>query len=72
MPKSTPMGFIIGIAAGVFAFTPIWEMWIPMAASLLAVIGLVIVKSFNTDTDYYVPADEVRAIEEAHIKEANS
>jgi cytochrome o ubiquinol oxidase subunit 1 len=72
MPKSTPMGFIIGIAAGVFAFTTIWEMWIPMAVSLLAVIGLVIVKSFNTDTDYYVPAEEVRTIEEAHIKEANS
>lgn len=69
MPKDTPAGFIIGIAAGIAGFAIVWHMVIPGLIGLLGIVGTVIIKSFNTDVDYYVDAETVRKTELAHIKE---
>ena len=69
MPRNTPAGFIIAMFAGVFGFAMIWQMPIPGIVGFVGIIATVIVKSFFTDTDYYVDADTVKNTELAHIKE---
>ena len=71
MPKDTPIGFIIAMFGGVFVFSLIWHMVIPVFG-FLGIIGAVTVRAFNRDTDYYVPAKQVHDIEMKHLKEANS
>ncbi|MBV53350.1 MAG: cytochrome o ubiquinol oxidase subunit I [Coxiellaceae bacterium] len=72
MPRSTPAGFLIALFAALFGFSAIWHMVIPGIFGLLGIIAVVVLKSFNLDTDYYVKASEVEAIEKAFIKEAHS
>ena len=67
MPKNTPDGFYISLCSGVLAFALIWHMLIPGVVSFLGILFFVIRRTSNTDTDYYVPASEVQAIEEAHL-----
>ena len=63
MPRYTASGIIISGFMTVMGFALIWHIWwlaaISFAASLLWGIG----HTFNYNRDYYVPADEVRAIE---------
>lgn len=68
MPKNTPDGFYISLCAGVLAFALVWQMLIPAIASFIGILFFVIRRTTNTDTDYYVPASEVKAIEEAHLR----
>lgn len=67
MPRDTSTGFIIGFFAAMFGFAMIWHIiWMGFAGILGIIISL-IVRSFNTDTDYYVSADEVARIEESYM-----
>lgn len=70
MPKNTCVGFVIGILAGLFGFAVIWHMWLVAGFAFIGIIITTILRTFNTDVDYYVKADEVREIEMAHLKEA--
>lgn len=63
MPKDTAMGFIIGMIGLVFGFAMVWQMPLPAIISGIALIVCVIARTFNFNTDYYVPAAEVAAIE---------
>jgi cytochrome o ubiquinol oxidase subunit I len=72
MPKDTPVGFIIAMFAGLWVFSLVWHMIIPGVVGFVGMILTVIVRSFNTDTDYYVPAQQVHDIEMEHLKEATS
>jgi cytochrome o ubiquinol oxidase subunit I len=72
MPRATPVGFILGVLAALCGFSIIWHMVIPGILSFLGIVATIILKSFNLDTDYYVKASEVEAIENAHFKEAQS
>jgi cytochrome o ubiquinol oxidase subunit 1 len=65
MPRNTSLGFIVGLAAGVFGFGMIWEMPLVTGFGALVVIVGVIARTFNFDTDYYVPAAEVAKTEAA-------
>ncbi len=67
MPRNTPTGFIIGIVSLGLGFGLVWHIWWLAVLSLLIMIGAGIVHSFNEDRDYYVPADEVAAIEDANL-----
>ena len=72
MPRNTPVGFIIAMFGGVCCFSLIWHMLIPGILGFIGIIATVIVRTCNTDVDYYVPAQEVHDIEMAHMKEARS
>jgi cytochrome o ubiquinol oxidase subunit 1 len=69
MPRNTSFGFIIAMLAGVIGFAIVWHMLIPGIAAFAGIIIAVMLKSFNTDTDYYVDAETVRKTELAHMKE---
>lgn len=66
MPKDTATGFVIGIVCGVMGFALTWHIWWLAIASVLAIIITLIVRSLNMHTDYYVPAEEVTAIESSY------
>ena len=63
MPRNTSIGFVIGIVAGVFGFAMIWDiLWLAYASGAIVLL-LVLARTFNFNTDYYVKAAEVSATE---------
>ncbi len=66
MPHNTYTGFLIGIVSVGLGFGLVWHIWWMAGGALLVMIGLGIAHTFNENRDYYVPADEVKAIEDAH------
>ena len=68
MPRNTSAGLFIGIFSGVFGFALIWHIFWLAAVFLAAIVITVIVRSYNNDTDYYVPAAEVARIEGEHAR----
>ncbi|USI73056.1 cytochrome o ubiquinol oxidase subunit I [Sphingomonas morindae] len=63
MPRNTWAGFVIGLLGVPLGFALVWHMWPLAIASFVAVIGCSIVHAFNTDRDYYVPAEQVAETE---------
>jgi len=70
MPRNTSMGFLIGVIGGVFGFAMVWEMPLLAAVSGIAVLGLVVARTFNFNIDYYVTAAEVEQTEAAILRGA--
>lgn len=68
MPKNTASGFVIGVFAAIFGFAFVWSIFWLVAVSLLAIIVTVIVRSFQTDVDYYVPVSEIERDQEAYTR----
>ncbi|MDR3476764.1 MAG: cytochrome o ubiquinol oxidase subunit I [Gammaproteobacteria bacterium] len=69
MPRNTGAGFIIAIFAGVMGFGLVWHMLIPGLIGFVGMILTGIIKTFNTDTDYYIDAETVKRTELAHFME---
>jgi cytochrome o ubiquinol oxidase subunit 1 len=67
MPRNTPTGFVIGIVGIGLGFGLVWHIWWLAVLSLLIMVGAGILHTFNEDRDYYVPVDEVTAIEDANL-----
>ena len=63
MPKNTSAGFFIGIIAAVFGFALIWHIWWLAIAAGVGIFITMVLRTFNDDIDYYVPAAEVERIE---------
>jgi cytochrome o ubiquinol oxidase subunit I len=68
MPKDTPIGFVIGMVSFVFGFAMIWDIHWLSILSLVAIPVALIIRTYNTDTTYYVKASEVEEIETAFKK----
>ncbi|KKW68701.1 cytochrome o ubiquinol oxidase subunit I [Lampropedia cohaerens] len=67
MPRSTGVPFILNVWILLLCFALIWHIWWLAGASVLATIVTLIVRSYDEDTDYYVPAEEVARIENQHL-----
>ncbi len=65
LPRNTVVPLVIGAFSLVFGFAMVWRIWWMAACGLVGVIAAVIIRSFARDTDYVVPAEEVRRLEEA-------
>jgi len=72
MPRNTPAGVFIGLFALAFGFALIWHIWWLAIVGILGIIGTMIVRTSNDDIDYYVPAEEVKRIEELHAQKVAS
>jgi len=64
MPKNTAAGVSIGVFSFLLGFGSIWYIWWMAGLGLLGVIVTVIVRSANTDIDFYVPVSEIEHNEE--------
>ncbi|HZF82371.1 MAG TPA: cytochrome o ubiquinol oxidase subunit I [Burkholderiaceae bacterium] len=68
MPKNTASGVVISVLSMVCGFALIWHMWPLAAASFVATILAAIVHTFNYKRDFYIPASEVIATENARTQ----
>ncbi|GAN53887.1 cytochrome o ubiquinol oxidase subunit I [Tanticharoenia sakaeratensis] len=59
MPKNTAAGVFVGAFSFLLGFGAIWYIWWLAAISMLGIIVTVIMRSANTDIDYYVPVSEI-------------
>jgi cytochrome o ubiquinol oxidase subunit I len=65
MPRNTGSGVIIGAFSLLLGFALVWHMWPFAVVGLAGMIGTFIVRTYDQDVDYYVPAEEVARIESA-------
>ena len=61
MPKNTAQGLINGALAFLFGFAMVWYIWWLAMLSALGMLFTVIVRASDDDTEYIIPAAEVRA-----------
>jgi cytochrome o ubiquinol oxidase subunit 1 len=66
MPKNTSVGLFIAAFSFMFGFGMIWQIWWLAAFGLVAVIVTVILRSFDDDIEYIIPAAEVARIEASY------
>jgi cytochrome o ubiquinol oxidase subunit 1 len=63
MPKNTSAGFVIAAFGFVLCFALIWHMWAFAIIGLFGMVATFILRTYNRDIDYYVPAAQVARIE---------
>ncbi|MCY4127587.1 MAG: cytochrome o ubiquinol oxidase subunit I, partial [Pseudomonas sp.] len=63
MPRNTSLGLVLGVLSTVLGFALIWHIWWLVIASSLAVIATLIVRSYDPNTDYCIPAEAVERME---------
>lgn len=66
MPRNTAVGFVMSLFAFVFSFAMVWHIWWLAIMGLLGMVGSLIFRSFDYNTDYYVKACDVEATEMAY------
>ena len=69
MPKNTYVGAVIGGAGFVFGVAMIWGRWWLAALVLLVIFVAVVIRASDDDSDYVMPASEVKKIEDARFAE---
>ncbi|KQR18414.1 cytochrome o ubiquinol oxidase subunit I [Xanthomonas nasturtii] len=67
MPRNTGAGVYMGAFSVLMGFGLIWHIWWLAILGLVGMIGSFIVRTFDDDIDYWVPADEVERIENARF-----
>ncbi|PXW27201.1 cytochrome o ubiquinol oxidase subunit I [Paraburkholderia caballeronis] len=67
MPRNTGAGFVIAAFCMLLSFSLVWHMWLFAAVGIVGAIVTFIVRSYDQDVDYYVPAAEVARIENARF-----
>ena len=68
MPRNTGAGVVMAGIAAVLGFAMIWYIWWLAGLAFIALIGAVIVHSFNYDREYYVDVDVVKEQETAFAR----
>lgn len=69
MPANTGAGVVIAGLATVLGFALIWHMWPLAILSFAATVLASIIHTFNYKRDYYIPAAEVSATEDARTQQ---
>jgi cytochrome o ubiquinol oxidase subunit 1 len=69
LPKNTPFGIFIAASSLVAGFAIIWHIWWLAGLGLLGVIGLIIIRSFDEQTEYTITAKEIAKVEAAFAKQ---
>ncbi|MBM3261276.1 cytochrome o ubiquinol oxidase subunit I [Candidatus Kaiserbacteria bacterium] len=68
LPCNTPVGVYIGACAFVFGFAIVWHMWWLALLGFLGVVGLLIARSFDENTEYILPAAEIARLDAAYTQ----
>jgi cytochrome o ubiquinol oxidase subunit 1 len=63
MPRNTAAGIVMGGFGLVLGFALVWHIWWLAVAGLAGMVATFIRRSFDDDTGYLVPAEEVARIE---------
>jgi cytochrome o ubiquinol oxidase subunit 1 len=65
MPKNTPMGMYIAGFALLFGFCMIWHIYWAVIIAFIGAVITIIIRATDDDTEYYLSAEQVEAIETA-------
>jgi cytochrome o ubiquinol oxidase subunit 1 len=68
MPSNTWAGFSIAALSALVGFGIIWHMWLFTGLAFVAMMAAIIVHTFNYKRDFYIPAEEVTRVEDAHTR----
>ena len=68
MPRNTGAGVVISGFALALGFALIWHIWWLVIVSFVGAIASAVIRSYDDNTDYYVPAEEVARIENARLQ----
>ncbi|UZW62205.1 cbb3-type cytochrome c oxidase subunit I [Lysobacter enzymogenes] len=66
MPKSSPAGFVIGVAAFVLGFGVVFWIWWLAAIAFATIFVVVVMRMFEDHGEYELHADEVARLDRAH------
>ena len=66
LPKNTAIGLYMAVAAGILGFGMVWHMFWVAPLCIIAIICLIIWRSWQMDTEIVIPAAEVARIESAN------
>ncbi len=62
MPNPTPDGFLIGATAFVFGFAMVWHMWWLAILSFLAIVAIVVRRTFIDHDEHEIPLKDVERV----------
>lgn len=65
LPKNTPYGIFIAAGAFVIGFAMVWHMFLIAGLALIATVACVIIRTFDEETEYVLPASKVQELEAA-------
>lgn len=68
MPKNTAMGIYVAQSSFILGFALIWHIYWLVVLMVLGIVVLLMMRSFDYETDYYVPHAEVEKIENERIQ----
>ena len=68
MPRNTATGFWIGMFGIAMGFGLTWHIWWMAIIGFVGMVASFIVRSFDPDVDYWVPAEEVARIEKERFR----
>ena len=63
MPKNTGIGLYIGVFSFMLGFAVVWYMWWLALASVIGIVGCLLVRLNDRHTDTYVSVEEIERIE---------
>jgi cytochrome o ubiquinol oxidase subunit 1 len=66
MPKNTALGLYIALASFFFGFGLVWHMFWMSVLALVAIVTLVIMRSFDDETSYILTKEEILRFEKKH------
>ncbi|MHB1511900.1 MAG: cbb3-type cytochrome c oxidase subunit I [Acidiferrobacter sp.] len=65
MPRNTAIPLWLGVLSFGLAFGLVWRMWWLTEVCGLAIFALIVIRSFDRDTDYTIPAADIERMERA-------
>ncbi len=65
MPKNTAIGIYIALGSFLFGFGLIWHIWWLSILGFMSIIICLIIRSLADETEYCIPAAEVKKLEES-------
>lgn len=63
MPRNTAAGFNIGVLSFIFGFAMVWHMFWLVGLTTLGMLGCLIYRLYEKNTEYYVSVEEIEKIE---------
>ncbi|WP_281995131.1 cbb3-type cytochrome c oxidase subunit I [Ruegeria faecimaris] len=67
MPRNTAIGFGLCVLSGIWMFALVWWIWWLAIATTAAMLAAFIAWTFRTDTEEFIPAEQVRKEHEAWL-----
>ncbi|MCK7549573.1 cytochrome o ubiquinol oxidase subunit I [Marinobacter koreensis] len=66
MPHNTNAGPIMGLFSIVFGFALVWHIWWMVGVGAIGMFAAFMARIFSENTDYHIPAEEVKRMETEH------